>query len=116
MSIGLPPSYQIAGGKESHYVTIVGPDGSPGGGGTAAAPSVSVGLTTRLSGEISRPAGALTYAASQMVGSLVTIPNVGRVAAGTGYVVMVRLSTQQAIPGTFRVYVWNQSPAVVPAD
>lgn len=84
----------------------------------AGGPSASVvpsSITFRQAIEITRPAGAVTYSAGAMVGSLITIPNCGRIVAGTGYVTVVRLATDQALAGVFRVYIWNTAPTV-PAD
>lgn len=112
MSSTPPPPYVIAGGKESKYVTLVDGAGNvTGGGGLGAANS------GRISFEVTRGAGTTAYAVGAVVGGLFTLPNAAAIAAGTGFVDEVRLSTNNAVltNANFRVWVFEVAPTV-PAD
>lgn len=102
----------VAGLDNNNNLTLGGGSGSAGSGGSATSPLIVSSLIARLSTEVTRPAGTLTYAAGQAVASLVTLVGAGRAVGGSGYVTLVRLGTNNPLSGVFRVYILSAAPTV----
>lgn len=86
-----------------------------GSNDVGALPIVTSIPLVRVATEITRAASPASYVLGSQAGALITLPGVGRVNAGTGYVTFLRLATNLNLAGVFRVYLWNVSPTV-PAD
>jgi hypothetical protein len=77
------------------------------------------GSATQVSVTLTLPASTLTYAVGQVVGTLVNIPSIFKTAGSTGYIVAVRMSTNNKASSPqplLRAHLFNASNPTVAAD